>query len=91
LIEARPLRRYSVAKKTAPCGFSEDIAAKVCGLISEGLSLRKIQMKEGMPTKSAVLSWLLQGEAYKANGEPTNPKALFLHQSRAPVRFKPPA
>jgi hypothetical protein len=69
-----------MAKKTAPVGFSEDIAARICGLISEGLSLRKIEMKEGMPTKSAVLSWLLQGEAYKANGEPTHPKAPFLDQ-----------
>jgi hypothetical protein len=33
-------------------------------------------MKEGMPAKSGILKWLLEGEAYKANGEPTIPKAL---------------
>ena len=38
--------------------FSEDIAAQVCGLISECLSLRKIEMKVGMPTKSGILKWL---------------------------------
>lgn len=69
-----------MAKQKAPVEFSEDIALRVCGLISEGLSLRKIEAKEGMPTKSAVMSWLLQGEAYKANGQPTHPKALFLDQ-----------
>ncbi len=67
-----------MAKKSTPCGFSEDIALKVCGYISEGLSLRKIEKLEGMPTKSAVMMWLLQGEAFKANGEPNNPKTAFL-------------
>jgi hypothetical protein len=67
-----------VAKKSASVEFSEDIAARVCGLISEGLSLRKIDIREGMPTKSAILSWLLQGEAYKVGGKATHPKALFL-------------
>jgi hypothetical protein len=73
-----------VAKKTAPVGFSEDIALRVCGLISEGLSLRKIEKREGMPTKSAIMMWLLEGEAYKAAGEVTHPKATFLdHYARA--------
>ena len=44
--------QVEMAKKTAPVGFSEQIAAKVCGLISKGLSLRKIELREGMPTKS---------------------------------------
>lgn len=34
-------------KKGTPVEFSEDFASKVCGLISEGLGLRKIEMKEG--------------------------------------------
>jgi hypothetical protein len=69
-----------MAKKAAPVESSEDIAAQVCGLIAEGLSLGEIEMKEGMPTKSAILNWLLQGEAYKAAGKATHPKALFLDQ-----------
>lgn len=73
-----------MAKKADPIEFSEEIAAQVCGLIAEGLSLRKIEVKEGMPTKSAILSWLLQGEAHKAAGKATHPKALFLdHYARA--------
>jgi hypothetical protein len=73
-----------VAKKTAPVEFSEDIALAVCGHISVGLSLRKIEAIEGMPTKSAVMMWLLQGEAFKAAGDTNNPKAVFLdHYARA--------
>jgi hypothetical protein len=49
-------------------------------LISEGLSLRKIEKRKDMPTKSAIMMWLLEGEAYKANGKPEHPKALFLEQ-----------
>jgi hypothetical protein len=33
-----------------------------------------------MPTKSAVIMWLLQGEAPKAAGEEKNPKAIFVDQ-----------
>ena len=60
-----------MAKKTAPVEFSEDIALAVCGQISLGLSLRKIEVLDGMPTKSAVMMWLLQGEALKAGGQAT--------------------
>jgi hypothetical protein len=73
-----------MAKKATPVEYTEDIAAKARGLIAEGLSLRKIELRKGMPTKSAILSWLLQGEAYKAAGKAIHPKALFLgHYARA--------
>jgi hypothetical protein len=69
-----------MGKKPAGFEFSEDIALAVCAHISFGLSLRKIEAIEGMPTKSAVMMWLLQGEALKAAGDVKNPKALFLDQ-----------
>ena len=73
-----------MAKKISPVGFSDDVALRVCGLISEGLSLRKIEKLQGMPTKSAIMMWLLEGEAYKANDKPEHPKAVFLdHYARA--------
>jgi hypothetical protein len=53
------------------------MSLRVCGLISERLSLRKIEKLEGMPTKSAIMMWLLESEAYKANGKPEHPKAIF--------------
>jgi hypothetical protein len=77
-----------MGKKTAPVEFGADIAAQVCGLIAAGLSLRKIKMREGMPTKSAILSWLLRGETYKAAGQATNPKALFLDHYAARARSR---
>jgi hypothetical protein len=52
----------------------------VCGHISLGLSLRKIEAIDGMPTKSAIMMWLLQGETLKAAGEEKNPKAVFVDQ-----------
>lgn len=63
-----------------PVDFSPDLVAEVCGLISVGNSLRKIERMEGMPTKAAIMKWLLEGEAYKANGEPEHPKAVFVDQ-----------
>lgn len=60
--------------------FSEDIAHQVCGLIAEGYSLRKIEKQPDMPSKTAIMKWLLEGEAYKANGQPEHAKALFIDQ-----------
>lgn len=60
--------------------FSEDIAAQVCGLLAQGYSLRKIEKIEGMPTMSAVMKWLLEGEAYKAAGQDEHPKSVFVEQ-----------
>jgi hypothetical protein len=37
--------------------FDPDLAAKVCELIAEGLSLRQIGAKEGMPDKRDVMGW----------------------------------
>jgi hypothetical protein len=76
------LRTY--IREISNVAFSENIALRVCGLISEGLSLRKIEKLEGMLTKSAIMMWLLEGEAYKANEKADHPKTVFLdHYARA--------
>jgi hypothetical protein len=41
-----------------PSTYSAEKAAQVCGLIAEGMSLRKIAAIEGMPAKETVLGWL---------------------------------
>jgi terminase small subunit-like protein len=41
-----------------PSDFSEDIADKICELIAEGKSLRKICLAEDFPDKSTVFRWL---------------------------------
>jgi hypothetical protein len=67
-----------------PIEFSDDVALRICGLLAEGNSLRRIERMEGMPTKSAILMWLLQAEQLKAAGELTHPKVTFLdHYARA--------
>jgi hypothetical protein len=60
--------------------FNEDVALGVCGYLAQGFSLRRVERQPGMPSKAAVLKWLLEGAAYKANGEPEHPKALFVDQ-----------
>lgn len=69
-----------MGKKDCRVEFSEDVALAVCGHISLGLSLRKIENIKGMPTKSAVMMWLLQGETLKAAGDVKDPKAVFVDQ-----------
>lgn len=63
-----------------PVEFSEVVAVRVCGLIAEGYSLRQIEKIDGMPSKSGVLKWLLEGEAYKAAEQGEHPKAVFVDQ-----------
>jgi hypothetical protein len=43
-----------------PMPFTEEIADKICELLAEPLSLRKICDMEGMPSKTTVLKWLDQ-------------------------------
>ena len=67
--------------------FSEDIALAVCAYVSLGLSLRKIEFIDGMPTKSEVM---MQGEGCKAADDLTNPKATaasFRHVPRFSVIY----
>lgn len=63
-----------------PVEFSEQVVSDICVHLAEGKSLRQIQAIAGMPTKSAVFKWLLEGKAYKAAGEHNHPKALFVDQ-----------
>jgi hypothetical protein len=69
-----------MTKKADPVEFSEEICLAVCGHTSLGLSLRKIEAIDGMPSKPAIMVWLLQGETLKAAGDVNNPKAVFVDQ-----------
>jgi len=37
--------------------YTPEVAAKICLLVSEGYSLRKIGAKEGMPSDTTILNW----------------------------------
>jgi hypothetical protein len=60
--------------------FTPELAAQICVYLAEGLSLRGVEKQPGMPAKSTVLKWLLEGEAYKAHGEQAHEKAIFVDQ-----------
>jgi transposase len=53
-----------------PSEYSEERAAAICALIAEGLSLRQIAAREGMPDKTTILRWL---SATNADGTPRHP------------------
>ena len=53
-----------MAKQGAPSSFTNEIADTLCNHIADGLSLRKACLKEGMPTKETVRSWLRKGDAH---------------------------
>jgi transposase len=50
-----------------PSEYSEERAAAVCTLLAEGLSLRQIAARDGMPDKATILRWLA---ATDAEGKP---------------------
>jgi hypothetical protein len=41
-----------------PSEYSAERAAEICDLLAEGLSLRQIAARDGMPTKTTILRWL---------------------------------
>lgn len=47
-----------MAKMGRPSDFTEELALKICDLLSDGTSLRKICAKAEMPAKITVLKWL---------------------------------
>ncbi|WP_216818578.1 hypothetical protein [Solirubrum puertoriconensis] len=51
-----------------PSSFSPEIAQRICLLLMEGMSLRRICQLEGMPAKGTVLSWLSKGKDDDAEG-----------------------
>lgn len=49
-----------------PMQYTQDMADKVCELIMEGYSLRKIEAKEGMPSKQDILRWLRESKEFQS-------------------------
>lgn len=44
-------------KNGRPTIFNQELANKICCQLSEGMSLRKVCLAEGMPDKSTVFDW----------------------------------
>ena len=49
--------------------YTPDLADRVCELLLEGLSLRKIEKVPGLPSKRAILNWLLDHEEFRRKYE----------------------
>ena len=47
-----------MAKKGRPTDYTPELAATICTLLMEGLSLRKICKKKGLPALSTACKWL---------------------------------
>lgn len=48
-----------------PSSYTSERAAEICDLIADGLSLREICRREGMPDKTTVLRWLASREEFR--------------------------
>ena len=48
-----------------PSDYTQEIATTICGLMAEGMSLRKICDMEGMPGKATVFRWLAQHPSFR--------------------------
>lgn len=52
----------ATGKRASPVTFSQAVADEICQLIAEGMSLRSICLRDGMPDKRTVLRWLASGD-----------------------------
>jgi hypothetical protein len=43
-----------------PTDYSDDLCAKICGLIADGKSLRQICFQDDMPDKATIYRWLFK-------------------------------
>lgn len=48
-----------------PSTYSEDTAARICGELADGRSLRSVCRDEGMPDKATVFRWLAAHESFR--------------------------
>lgn len=53
-------------KRGPPSSFSLEIADQICEHLIEGLSLRKIALLPGMPSRATVLRWLEESPEFEA-------------------------
>jgi len=48
-----------------PSLYSDELAERICDLLSVGHSLRKICERKGMPERRTVLRWLAQHDEFR--------------------------
>jgi hypothetical protein len=58
-----------MAEKRKYLTYNSELAARVCELMIEGVSLRKICEMQGMPSRRAIFNWLDTNEQFRAKYE----------------------
>lgn len=58
---------HELAKPTIgrPSDFTQELADKICDLLSDGISLRRVCSMESMPSKVTVLRWIRINEEFR--------------------------
>jgi len=47
-----------------PRKYTPKLANKVCALLAEGMSMRKVAEQKGMPSKSSMFGWLAENDEF---------------------------
>lgn len=74
-----------MAKVGRPSDYTKELADRICDLLSDGLSLRKVCSLDELPDKSTVFSWLRTHKEFadqyaRAKQEGTDAWAEELHE-----------
>lgn len=63
--QQRASRTSGKKKKTGrPSAYTDELADRICDLLSDGISLRRVCGRRGMPSKVTVLSWLRTNDRF---------------------------
>jgi hypothetical protein len=52
-----PAAEKAKGRVGAPSAYTPDLGERICALLAEGMSLRRICQQQGMPDKATVLRW----------------------------------
>ena len=59
-----------MTEESAPIGrptiYTPELAIKICDLLSDGISLRRVCSMESMPSKTTVLRWIRDNEDFRS-------------------------
>jgi hypothetical protein len=62
--KAQPQEGKPVNKGGRPTKYTPELADKICALVAEGMSLRKVCLIEEMPSRDTVYQWIVKHDAF---------------------------
>jgi hypothetical protein len=60
----KDLRKPQRSQPEPRIAYSDDLAAKICGHIADGLSLKEVCMLDGMPSRATAYKWLAMHSSF---------------------------